>query len=78
MNLKMPKKSFIFNTLISITCGAFVVWQSVKCVGKLLAAPQGTHVQVKDTASEPRLSITICYNDLNVAYADTLASCNLT
>ena len=78
MNLKMPKKSFIFNTIISIACSAFVIWQSVKCVGKLLAAPQGTHIQVKDAVSEPGLSITICHNDLSVAYGATLSSCNLT
>ena len=74
----MPKKTLFINVFISVACGGFVIWQSVKCVKKLLAAPQGTHIQVKDAASEPGLSITICHKDLTIAYADTLSSCNLT
>ena len=78
MCLKKPKNSSILDAVISIACGVFVVSQSVHCVKKLLAAPQGTHVQVKDTASEASLSITICHNDLSIAYQDILSSCNLT
>ena len=78
MGLKMPKKAFLINALISVACGGFVIWQSVKCIEKFLAAPQGTRIQVKDAASEPGLSITICHNDLSVAYGATLSSCNLT
>ena len=72
------KISRIFSLIVSLLCCVFVVSQSVKCVKKLLAAPQGTHVKVKDTASESGLSITICHNDLNIAYAKILSSCNLT
>ena len=78
MGLKMPKKTLFINVFISVACGGFVIWQSVKCVKKLLAATQGTHIQVKDAVSEPGLSITICHNDLSVAYGATLSSCNLT
>ena len=74
----MVKTSFILNFLIFLGCFVFVVFQSTQCLIKFIDAPEGTSVKVKSIASEPSLGVTICNNDLEVAYAGTLASCNLT
>ena len=46
---------------ISLTCYAFVLWQTVQCIGKYVEKPQGTKLSLHHTSQIHQFpAITIC------------------
>ena len=55
------KQSAYFS--ISLACFAFVLWQSVQCIGKYIENPQGTKLSLQRTSEIHQFpAITICPN----------------
>ena len=56
-------KKFFFPTLkflVNGICLAFVIWQTILCIGKYFQNPKGTTITMEKSSEVPFPSITIC------------------
>ena len=60
VNFKRKAIFSIFSFLITVSCLALVIWQTIKCVSKYIEKPQGTILSIENTAHLPFPAITIC------------------
>ena len=50
----------LLSFLITLSCIAFVMWQTTKCINRYIQKPQGTTLSIVSTARLPFPAITIC------------------
>lgn len=61
-----------------LTCFAFVSWQSVQCIDKYIAKPQGTRLSLQHASKLLQFpAITICAADWKGYNDDILQKCGL-
>lgn len=69
VSMKKPRKKVVskrkaifslISFLITISCLALVIWQTIKCFTKYIEKPQGTTLSIENTAHLPFPVITIC------------------
>ena len=74
-------KNSLFDTLsfiINLLCLSFVIYKSEQCIAKFISKPESAKVSIEDPANHPYPAISICLNDVDSFYAETLKKCNLT
>ena len=73
------RKLFDFvSSVITIFCLSFVIYKAQECMVKFLDKPESTDVSIEHASKHDYPAISICLNDIDSFYAQTLEKCNLT
>ena len=79
--MKLPKENLPFqlaSLILTVFCLFFVAYKSQECLEKYLKNLQSSTVAIEDASKHDYPAASICLNDLDAFYLETLKKCNLT
>ena len=64
--------------IITLLCVSFVAYKAQECIAKYVSEPESTDVAIERASKHKYPAISICLNDIDSFYGETLVKCNLT